>query len=925
MQQRPPIPVDSAPGATESQNGQSGNTQDREADAATLTGRSGLDLAQNHSSAVPSIPGLEVQEVLGAGGMGVVYLARQVSLNRAVALKVLRGGRLAAPEDRLRFRFEAEAVARLQHPNIVQVFQVGEEQGSPWLLLEYVAGGTLAGRISREPLPQRRAAELLETLARAVHAAHLRGIVHLDLKPANVLLSVDGAPKISDFGLARPLTDNADLPPDQWAGTPAYMSPEQAWGATLLRDVGPTADVYGLGAILYHLLAGRAPFVGGDSRQVMRRVWSEPPAAPRDVRPEVSADLEAICLKCLRKSAGERYPSAEALADDLRRFLDGYPALARPAGGLRKARMYVRRHPARAALLAVAVTVGVLLAAGGVLHHVRVNAALAEAKANLGQAQQAVDEILTQLGTQRLTVLPDSEPVQRDVLLATLGFCQRLAAEHPRDPDVRHLAARARRQVADVQQVLGETDAAEASYSEARRLSAELHGEYPARPEFARELAVALNNQANLRQQLDRPDEALAGYRAAVQLWDALAAAVPTRESTRDAAVGRTNLGLALAEAGQIEDARKTFTQAIDALRKLPVTGESPGAVRDDLAAVLSNRAALAHDTGNLAAAAADLEEAHRLLGAAGETGTAPDRAERQAAVLHNLAAVLAGQGRWEAAERRWTEAYGVLAELLAAHPQRATAQRQRAEVRLGRAAALRRLERVGEAEAEVRSALADNPSLAPGARVRLHHELALTLDAAGKADESRAALDEADRLGREAAVARRDQPDLQAARADVLLTAGTWLWERDRLEPAAEVLRQATELQGAALSARPHRAAFRAALAAQYRALADVLLAQGEALAAEEAAGALAALGVEYAPDAAGLLVRCLPLALGIKAVHDVPESPEELHERWAAGAVRLLADAVAAGRIETATLRESQAYASLRGRSDFERLLAD
>jgi serine/threonine protein kinase len=275
----------------------------------------------------PAVPGYEILGELGRGGMGVVYKARQVPLKRLVALKMILAGTQAGDQDRARLRIEAEAVARLQHPNIVQIHEVGESEGHPFLCLELLEGGSLAGRLDGTPWVGRRAAELVETLARAVHAAHQRGVVHRDLKPANVLLAADGTPKITDFGLARRM-DAASGPTRSGAvlGTPSYMAPEQAEGRN--RQVGPAADVYALGAILYELLTGRPPFRAATPLDTLLQVVSDRPVPPSRWYPQVSPDLEGICLKCLEKKPQRRYGSAEALAEDLERFLSGRPVLA---------------------------------------------------------------------------------------------------------------------------------------------------------------------------------------------------------------------------------------------------------------------------------------------------------------------------------------------------------------------------------------------------------------------------------------------------------------------------------------------------------------------------------------------------------------------------------------------------------------------
>ncbi len=291
-------------------------------------------------------------QLIGRGGMGVVYGARDVRLNRRVALKMIRAGEAEAAElDR--FRTEAEVVAQLRHPNIVQIYEVGDHRGRPFIALEYVEGGNLKEKLSGTPLPPREAARLLETLARAVQAAHARHIVHRDLKPANVMLTADGTPKITDFGLAKRLDEAGQTQSGAVVGTPSYMAPEQAEGRR--GTVGPTADVYALGAILYECLTGRPPFLAATTHDTLRQVATEEPVPPRRLRPDCPRDLETICLTCLRKEVAKRYASAEALAEDLLCWQAGEPIRARPVGRLERAAKWVGRNPVVATLLALVV------------------------------------------------------------------------------------------------------------------------------------------------------------------------------------------------------------------------------------------------------------------------------------------------------------------------------------------------------------------------------------------------------------------------------------------------------------------------------------------------------------------------------------------------------------------------------------------
>jgi serine/threonine protein kinase len=306
------------------------------------------------SSAAESaiVPGFQVLSVLGRGGMGVVYQARQEDLNRLVALKMILAAGHAGPMEVARFRKEAEAVARLHHPNFVQIYATGEAAGQPYLALEFVDGGSLADPSYAGPWSYRKAARLVETLARAMDYAHRRDLVHRDLKPANILLTADGTPKITDFGLVKQLDIvGGQTPSDAVLGTPSYMAPEQALGQS--KRVGPAADIYALGAILYELLTGQPPFRAETPMQTIMQVTSAEPIPPRVLRPQVPAALETICLKCLRKEPEKRYGTARDLAADLRRFRERKRIEAKPLSRWEGALKWIRENPGGSILIVV--------------------------------------------------------------------------------------------------------------------------------------------------------------------------------------------------------------------------------------------------------------------------------------------------------------------------------------------------------------------------------------------------------------------------------------------------------------------------------------------------------------------------------------------------------------------------------------------
>ena len=435
--------------------------QGRSTVAGTVVGPSG--------TIVPVLPGYEVFELVGRGGMGKVYRARHIELNRTVAIKVLAH----EPDDKLlaRFRDEARAVAKLQHPNIAQLYDTGTADGRPFFAQEFVDGGSLAQKFAGQPQDPAFAAAVVETVARAVQHSHAHGILHRDLKPGNVLLSADGTPKVTDFGLAKELappaadgstvTHNGLTRTGEIVGTPGYMPPEQASGVT--TTLGPTADVYSLGAILYEGLTGRPPFQSPDPLHTLLMVLSMDPVPPRTLLPKLPRDLDTICLKCLEKSPRKRYPTAGELADDLKRFLSGEPIVARPVPPTERVLKWARRKKAQAALVVVSALFAVGVAVAAVWLFVtnaqltRLNTDLEVANTNLLAAKQesdrsytlattTLDEMVRDLGL-KLNGVPQGEALMLDVIARSSDLYRQLSEVRPADGGVitRHLHALAMR------------------------------------------------------------------------------------------------------------------------------------------------------------------------------------------------------------------------------------------------------------------------------------------------------------------------------------------------------------------------------------------------------------------------------------------------------------------------------------------------
>lgn len=390
---------------------------------------------------IPVIAGYEILSELGRGSMGVVYTARQTNLHRLVALKMPLAGAQAADELR-RFRTEAEAAAALQHPNIIQIFEIGAQDGRPFFTMELVEGGSLDHKLSRRPWEPHDAAALVETLAGAVHYANTRGILHRDLKPSNILFTPAGLPKIGDFGLAKRMDASPRVTgTGVILGTPSYMAPEQVEPG---KGVSPATDVYSLGAILYETLTGRPPFQAATGLDTMLQVLSLDPIAPSTLTAGVPRDLETICLKCLEKSPSNRYPTAEALRDELGRFLRDEPVHARPPGAVGRWVKWMRRKPTVAALSGVAVLSALALAVVAALG-LWAMTDLVDERAEESHSHEVLNE------TERvLSLAKDAETGQRGYLLTgdprylepyneaiadieqSLDRLQRMTADNPR-------------------------------------------------------------------------------------------------------------------------------------------------------------------------------------------------------------------------------------------------------------------------------------------------------------------------------------------------------------------------------------------------------------------------------------------------------------------------------------------------------------
>jgi len=516
---------------------------------------------------------------LGRGGMGVVYRARQREANRVVALKVIRRDRLEAlPRDTQtsaidRFRHEAQAAAQLEHDNIVTVYEVGEVEGEHFFSMRYVEGHSLAELLRRGPMDNRRAAAYLEPVARGVHEAHLRGILHRDLKPQNILVDqkTDRA-LVADFGLAKLSEGQEELTrAGEVMGTPSYMSPEQARDSARVTAL---TDVYALGATLYHMLTARPPFHAATPLETLRQVIDQDPVPPRQLNHGIDRDLETICLKCLEKEPSRRYESAEALADDLKRYLEGQPITARPLGPAGRLWRWCRRNPVVATLLGLAVSFLILALVATAVGYAKTSAALAQSEANYQKAKQAVDEFFTTVSEETLLNQPGMQPVRRQLLAKALPFYREFLEQRRDDPSVRDELGAAYYRVGLVTQAIESPEKALPYYRQAVELQTQLVSEHPGDLARLKALGDTHNAIGRVLVRLRKFAEAAAAYDEAIAIRGRLAKAAPQDvEYRRTLANVQMNRGLVEKEQGRLDEAQRWFDQA-QKLREAVLAGQ---------------------------------------------------------------------------------------------------------------------------------------------------------------------------------------------------------------------------------------------------------------------------------------------------------------------------------------------------------------
>ena len=490
-------------------------------------------------------------ETIGQGGMGVVYRARQISLNRIVALKMIRAGRFSTEGEIERFAREAEAAAGLTHPGIVPVFEIGEQEGHHYFTMALVDGLSLADHLKDAggPLEPKPATELIRAVANAVQYAHEHGVIHRDLKPANILLDEHAMPRVVDFGLAKQIETESGLTfTGQVLGTPSFMSPEQAAGAT--TQVGPSADVYALGAVLYALLTGRPPFSAASVTETLRQVQHDEPVRPRQLNSALPKDLETICLKCLAKEPSKRYASAQDMADELTRYLSGRPILARPVGPFAVVARWCRRNPLAASFMAfVAIFVPVVITLL-MLMNLHLTRESQRAYRSFRAAKNAVDEQFTLVSEETLLDRPGLQPLRRQLLLGSQKYYEEFLATQGDDPTLQAEAALINFRLGVITAALstdGDLDAyAEANtyLATARRIYEGLPGR--GHPRVLEGLGNVWTRIGQIHNKLQQNQQELDAFRTALAFRTRLVKIESTVENQRLLANAQMNLGQAL-------------------------------------------------------------------------------------------------------------------------------------------------------------------------------------------------------------------------------------------------------------------------------------------------------------------------------------------------------------------------------------------
>jgi tetratricopeptide (TPR) repeat protein len=805
----------------------------------------------------PELGDYELLAEIAHGGMGVVYRARHKRLQRLVALKVLRAGPFASPAEWQRFRNEAEAIAHLDHPGIVPIYEIGETGGLPFFTMKLLEGSLAqhGGRYREDP---RAAAKLLAAVAEAIHYAHERGILHRDLKPANILLDAGGQPHVSDFGLAKrfpagdattpAVTHSGDV-----LGTPSYMAPEQALGTR--EAITTAADVYGLGTILYELITGQPPFRGASSLEILRQLQEQEPTRPSAVNARIDRNLETICLKCLHKEPAQRYRSAAALGQDLRRYLAGEMIAARPAGTLERIRGWYRRRPLVASLL-LSLAVLFFVAFGLVTwmwRRAEISDAAREgqriqAEAARDKAQRILDEFADQLSDVPADNQPAFPETRRRMLQSALKYYQEFLLERGDDAHLQAEIARAQFLVGAITATLGSRPEALAAYEQALTLTRQLNQQSPGDVLVRLNLARTLNRIGLLQVETGQPWAGLAAYQEARELWDALRREKPDDPAIQaDLAGLQINIATAHSSLGRSDEAGTCLRASVllleDLIRRYPDQAD----YRASLALCLSNLGTLHGALAQRQDGIDCLTRARDLLRPLIQDN--PTKAQFQdelSLVLLNLGGQLNAPGQRDAALQALNEGKQIVLRRLQENPggrpnqnRLATYERQLGLVyrESGRlddaAAALERSLRAGEPLLR-----ADPGDLAYGRGVAsCYFDLALLHERRGRRDDMFRCYEQARQRWQDLVDRSPEQVAYRHSLGLTLNNLGHEHWRSKRPHEALASLERARDHNRLVLSKAPKVHFYRRILSTTYLFLAEVHRGQGRAADAVAAA----------------------------------------------------------------------------------------
>lgn len=760
---------------------------------------------------------------IARGGMGVVYQARQRGLDRIVAVKMILSGLFASDQAIDRFRAEATSAARLQHPGIVTVHEVGQRQGQHFFSMDFVDGTSLQEMIQQQPLPGRQAARYVMQLAEAVHFAHNRGVVHRDLKPSNVLIDTDDCPKITDFGLAKRVAGDSDLTATgQVLGTPSYMPPEQAMGQA---DIGPASDIYSLGATLYAMLTGRPPFRAESTAATLLQVIENEPVAPRLLNSDIDRDLESICLKCLEKEPSRRYASAAELAVDLARYQRGETVMARPIGRPAKLWRWCRRQPLLAGLSA-AVLVALLLGSGVSSYFAlaaaeraeqaeealaretdarqQLQTSLAAEQTAKRQARRAVDNYVTTLLEE--TTLKDRrfQPLAKRLLGGALEHYQQFIATNRNDPAAQRDLAEACLLVGQINDARGAVQQAVGAYQEALDVFQRRANEEDA-PADQLQVAAIQTTLGSLQAKLGDSEQAKRSFSAARQSLDAIRPG--ERAAHWQQQLLRTLTAVASIErrTGEVAQAFATYEQAIAIGQQLADGDTKNPAYRSDLANAWENLAELQRDTDQADAALGSLDQSLQLRDevARANVGEAKYQGEL-AGTLSDRSALLRMLGQLDDAETGYRRAIEIQTALVRDNPSLVQRQIFLSTTHHNLGILLAQRENHAEAIEHYRKALeirervaAESPDVNeyPYLAANTHNNLAVVLYAAGQQSEALDHYQAAAELFRQVV---RDNPSISKYRlhlAAALHNLGALYFQRQLPQAAMSYFVEAVEL----------------------------------------------------------------------------------------------------------------------------------